>query len=152
MTFALGSGMTDSLAGKRIVLVDDDLDVLHVLRRALEQCGAEVIVASSTQIALRNIAMTKPSMVITDISMPDGDGYQIVKRLRDDKDTQATPVIALTAHVRDADVEKAAKAGFDAHVAKPTRALKLIRAIKDTFERTFDGRSAQPNKRIPTYR
>jgi len=146
--------MSRSLAGKRIVLVDDDVDVLHTLRRALEKCGASVVVATTTETALRNIAMTKPSMVVTDISMPDGSGYDLVKRLRSDKETARTPVIALTAHTRAADIEAAAAAGFDAHVAKPTRALKLIRAIDETFARMFRDPMAalRAHTRIATYR
>lgn len=146
--------MTRSLAGKRIVLVDDDVDVLHTLRRALEKSGAEVVVASTAETAMRNIAMTKPSMVVTDISMPDGNGYDLVKRLRADKDTARIPVIALTAHTRAADIEAAAAAGFDAHVAKPTRALKLIRAIEETFARVFREPMAalRAHSRIATYR
>jgi two-component system, chemotaxis family, CheB/CheR fusion protein len=146
--------MTRSLAGKRIVLIDDDVDVLHTLRRALEKSGAEVTVASTTETALRNIAMTKPSIVVTDISMPDGSGYDLIKRLRTDQATARTPVIALTGHTRVADIEAAAAAGFAAHVAKPTRALKLIRAIEETFARMFREPIAalRARTRIATYR
>jgi len=138
--------MTDSLIGKRILLVDDDLDVLHFVRRALEKSGAEVVVASSTETALRNIAMTKPAIVVADISMPGCDGYELVRRMRD-QETEHTPAIALTANVREADIMKAAEAGFDAHVAKPTRAFKLIRAIQDVISAPRD-----PSGRIPSYR
>jgi CheY-like chemotaxis protein len=132
---ALTSAHRSALAGLKILVVDDDADVLYLVRRILTEARAEVSAASNAQSALRNVALARPDLIISDLEMPGCDGYELIQQIRrmpaDNGGT--TPAIALSAHVREADRAKARAAGFDAHIAKPMRALRLIDAIVEAM-------------------
>jgi CheY-like chemotaxis protein len=129
------SAYRSALAGLKVLIVDDDADVLHLVRRLLSEARAEVTAASNAQTALRNLALARPDVIVSDLEMPGCDGFELMRQIRtlpaDNGGT--TPAIALSAHVRDVDKARARAAGFDAHVAKPMRALRLIEAIRETL-------------------
>jgi CheY-like chemotaxis protein len=128
----------------QVLFVDDDLDVLQLVKLILTNAGAEVSTAGSGKQALALLATAKPDVIISDISMPGFDGYQFIEELRRraPEDGGRTPAIALTAHTRSKDQEKALSAGFNAHLAKPMRALQLIASICELVEK--NGRRSQP--------
>lgn len=142
----LSSSYRSALAGLKILVVDDDSDVLYLVRRILSEARAEVTAASSAESALRNIGIVRPDLVVSDLEMPGVDGYELMRQIRQlPADSGGmTPAIALSAHVREADKAKARAAGFDAHVGKPMRALKLIEAIRDAM------RSLRPGSAVDT--
>lgn len=117
------------LDGLKILFVDDDADVLHLVKTLLVNAHAEVVTATSGREALALLDTTKPDVIISDISMPGFDGYQFITALRDRK--ILTPAIALTAQHRTKDHDKALEAGFNMHLRKPMRALTLIAAISE---------------------
>jgi CheY-like chemotaxis protein len=129
---ALSSTYRSALVGLKILVVDDDADVLYLVRRILAEARADVSAASSAESALRNIAIVRPDIIVSDLEMPGVDGYELMRQIRrlpaDNGGT--TPAIALSAHVLETDKAKAIAAGFTAHVSKPMRALKLIEAIR----------------------
>jgi CheY-like chemotaxis protein len=112
------------LDGLKVLYVDDDADVLHIVKKLLAHAHAEVITASSANEALAMIDTARPDVIISDISMPGFDGYQFIESVRGR--AILTPAIALTAQT---DHDRAIEAGFDAHLAKPMRAKTLISAI-----------------------
>jgi CheY-like chemotaxis protein len=126
------------------MFVDDDVDVLHLVKLILTNAGAEVSTAGSGQQALELLATARPDVIISDISMPGFDGYQFIAELRRraPEDGGNTPAIALTAHTRTKDQEKALAAGFNLHLSKPMRALQLIASICELVEK--NGRRSQP--------
>ncbi len=120
------------LGGRRISIIDDDVDVLHLLKIILTNVGAQVAIYATADEALAAIGTTKPDIIISDLDMPSVDGYGFVRalRARSAKDGGLTPVIALTAHNDNKRRRLALEAGFTEHIAKPLRAIKLIEAIR----------------------
>jgi CheY-like chemotaxis protein len=138
---SLSALYASALAGIKILVVDDDTDVLYLVRRILTEARADVSAASSAESALRNVAITRPDLIISDLEMPGCDGYELMQQIRrlPVENGGATPAIALSAHVRDADKAKARAAGFCAHIAKPMRALRLIDAIREAVPQLTPG-------------
>jgi PAS domain S-box-containing protein len=113
------------LAGVRALVVDDEDDARELLKSALENYGADVIAVSSAAEAYALITETppqeRPDVMVTDIGMPDEDGYSLIRRLREWEEAHGAyiPAVALTAYGRVEDRVNALKAGFQIHVAKP---------------------------------
>lgn len=121
------------LRGVKVLLVDDQPDMLAFLGPTLTQHGAEVTTASSGVAALELLQKLTPDVLISDIAMPEGDGYQLVRTLRareaKSPEKRCTPAIALTAFARAADAEDALQAGFQAHIAKPVDIAELVGTV-----------------------
>ncbi|MGB8508436.1 MAG: PAS domain S-box protein [Pyrinomonadaceae bacterium] len=120
--------LADRLDGLRILVVDDELDTRELLKAGLGQCGAEVIVAGSTAAAFEAIAAGMPDLLISDIGMPDEDGYELIRRLRElpPEGGGKLPAIALTAYARVEDRMQALRAGYQMHVPKPVELAELV--------------------------
>ena len=120
-----------ALDGLRVMVIDDDADGAELLRRLLQSRGAGVTVAGSAESALRAIEAAPPDIVISDIGMPDMDGYELIRELRRLPAAQGgrIPAIALTAFARSGDRTRALLAGFQLHLAKPIEAPELLAAI-----------------------
>ncbi len=116
-----------SLRGARILIVDDDEDSLDLLRVVLEGAGAAVTAASNAPSALEGSLREEFDMVISDIGMPEMDGYAFMRTLR--ARSVVVPAIALTAYARAEDVEQARLAGYHQHFSKPVDASKLVATI-----------------------
>jgi len=124
-------GPVPSLKGVRVLAVDDDADAREVIGRILTGAGAEATVVSSAEEAIEALRGVNPSVLISDIGMPDQDGYALIRRVRamDSKSGRGIPAIALTALAREQDAAAALSAGYDAHVAKPVDGAELVRAV-----------------------
>jgi CheY-like chemotaxis protein len=118
MTMQPATAELPSLAGVRVLVVDDDPDARQLLAIILEQCDAHVTAAASVHDALRSLRDGMPDVVVSDINMPDRDGYDLIRLLREG-DGPHVPTVALTAMARGEDRRRALAAGFDVHVAKP---------------------------------
>jgi PAS domain S-box-containing protein len=119
------------LSGIRVLVVDDDADSRDFVAFVLEQEGAFVIAVSSAFEALQTLAQVKPDVLVSDISMPEIDGYMLIHQMRTLTPEQGgqIPAIALTAFARNDDQQKALKAGFQIHLPKPLNPEELIAAI-----------------------
>ena len=128
-----------NLKGLTILAVDDEKDIVHVLRLFLENCGAEVLIAHSAQEALTLLDSTDPQVIISDIGMPDVDGYQLIREIRSRGANRggAIPAVALTAFARSEDRKRALLAGFQNHVAKPVDRGELLAVIAMLTGRTI---------------
>jgi signal transduction histidine kinase len=120
------------LRAVRVLLVEDDPDTSELVRATLESAGASVQVVASAQEARREMMSDSPDVLISDIRMPEEDGYALLQSLR--TAGVVTPAIALTAYARQEDVEDAHAAGFQIHLAKPVDARRLIDAVATLFE------------------
>ena len=120
------SSFASRLQGARILLIDDEADTRETLARLLEQYGARVRVAASATEALQTLEVWTPQLAISDIGMPEVDGYALLQKMRAKLPT--LPAIALTAYAAPADIERAKTAGFERHLAKPVEARALIEA------------------------
>ncbi len=117
-----------SLEQVRVLVVDDDVDSLDVLRIVLQGAGAKVTTASSAREALE--AGGAFEIIISDIGMPEMDGYTFIRSVRSRADSAHVPAIALTAYARAEDAERAKCAGYQEHLAKPVDEGQLLRAVK----------------------
>ncbi|MCW5623848.1 MAG: response regulator [Burkholderiales bacterium] len=118
------------LDGLRILIVEDEPDAREVLQLLLEESGANVIAAENAFQALRQLDTQVFDAIVSDLGMPQMDGYQLIRRIRDRDDAaRRTPAIALTAYSRENDRDKALLAGFQMHVSKPYDMRELTEQI-----------------------
>ncbi|BAY13605.1 PAS domain-containing protein [Calothrix sp. NIES-2098] len=121
-----------NLQGLRIVAVDDDVDSLDLITFILEQYGVEVTAVASASQALKAIAKIQPDLLISDIAMPEIDGYTLIRQVRALKASgvERVPAIALTAFAGEANNQKILAAGFQRHITKPVDPDELAIAIE----------------------
>ncbi|HEY9804730.1 MAG TPA: ATP-binding protein [Leptolyngbyaceae cyanobacterium] len=119
------------LVGIKTLIVDDDADSRDFLAFILEQEGAEVSLAASALEALQLLPKIKPDVLVSDISMPEMNGYTLIRQVRTWTKEQGgqIPAIALTAFARQYDREQALQAGYQLHLPKPLNADELIAAV-----------------------
>ncbi|MEH2107822.1 hybrid sensor histidine kinase/response regulator [Nostoc sp.] len=120
-----------NLNGLQTLLVDDDKDSREFIAFVLEQYGAQVTEADSAHDALNNLGRAKFDLLISDIGMPDMDGYTLIRQIRKQSPEQGgeIPAIALTAYAGETDQQQALAAGFQHHISKPIELEVLIEAI-----------------------
>ncbi|MDP3719916.1 MAG: response regulator [Acidobacteriota bacterium] len=126
----------EHLHGVHILIVEDDADSRNVLALLLRKLGALVEAVASAREALDRLTARRPDVLVSDIGMPDEDGYSLIRQVRQMPADLARklPAIALTAYARRQDAEAALGAGFDCHLPKPVAPAELIRAIKGIVE------------------
>ncbi|HEX3177560.1 MAG TPA: GAF domain-containing protein [Methylomirabilota bacterium] len=119
------------LAGVRVLLVDDEQDTRELVTAVLEQAGAQVVVAASAAEALEALARARPHVLVSDVAMPDEDGYALLHRVRalGAADGGGVPAVALTAYGRAKDRARALAAGFQVHVPKPVDPADLVDVV-----------------------
>ena len=103
----------------KILYIEDNIDNMTLVKRVLQVEGYEVIGAENGTAGLVKAKETKPDLVITDINLPDIDGYQITETLKKDAQTAHIPIIAMTANVMKKDREQVHEVGCDGYIAKP---------------------------------
>ena len=120
-----------------MLIVDDDQDTLDLVTIVLSSAGAAVRAVRTGGEALRQVAEWKPDLLLSDISMPDEDGYTVIGRLRalPAERGGATPAAALTAMASDEDRARALAAGFQLHIPKPLEPAALLIAVTDLARR-----------------
>jgi CheY-like chemotaxis protein len=118
--------------------VDDEEDARSLLVEVLSERGAQVVSAESVARALEQFSACAPDVLVSDIGMPEADGYALIRRVRAlaSHEGGETPAVALTAYARAEDVERAISAGFQRHMAKPVDAERLIAMIRALAQRT----------------
>lgn len=120
----------DAFQNWTVVVVEDDPDSLMVVTMLLEMYGATVISATNGQEGLEVIQAHRPRFVISDLSMPEMSGWELIEALKQgDRPIAEIPVIALTAHAMDDDRRRAINAGFQNFITKPLQPEKFIRQI-----------------------
>lgn len=121
------------LRGLRVLVVDDDPDTLEILNLMLSQYGAEVRTAASVVDALETFLDWKPAVLVSDIGMPNEDGFSLIGKIRGLSPEQGgnVPAAALTAYVRERDKFQALAAGFQTHIAKPVEQTTLAEAVAE---------------------
>jgi PAS domain S-box-containing protein len=116
------------LAGVKILVVDDEADACEMLHHLFRLSGAEVQVATSAEEALKACFAFNPDVLVSDIGMPNVDGYELLRRIRR-SGNKKLPAVALTALTRIEDRVKALAAGFQMHVAKPVEPAELLAVV-----------------------
>jgi PAS domain S-box-containing protein len=120
-----------SLDGVRVLVVDDELDARQLLTTVLSQYGAQVIAVASAADALAAVQQFQPDVLVSDIGMPETDGYALIRQLRSLPSEQGgrIPAVALTAYARAEDRTQALLAGFQLHVSKPVNPAELAAVV-----------------------
>ncbi len=120
-----------SLEGLRVLVVDDNADTREFLAIALAQYGAVIIEATSAREALQKLQQEKPDVLLSDIGMPEQDGYSLIREVRSlpPESGGTIPAAALTAYVRDSDRLQALSAGFQLHIPKPIDPTRLLQVV-----------------------
>ncbi len=118
----------------RVLIVDDHADARELISMVLARAGAEVRTAASVADALASLKRAQPDVLISDIGMPDEDGFMLINRIRSlsREEGGRIPAIALTAYATDDDRQRALAAGFENHVAKPVNPAQLINAVAES--------------------
>jgi PAS domain S-box-containing protein len=119
------------LTGIRVLTVDDDPDARELLTILLAQYGAEVLTVASAAEVLANLESFQPDVLVSDIGMPEVDGYSLIQQIRTltpEKGGQI-PAIALTAYAREDDHQRAIRSGYQRHVTKPLDPEELVQVV-----------------------
>ncbi len=119
-----------------LLIVDDEADLADTCARVLKKAGFDCIAAYDAAAALELFDATRPALVLSDINLPDGDGYQIARHVRDR--SPLTPVILMTAHHNSQVADRAARAGAAYYLGKPFSNVALTAAVKSLLESTQD--------------
>jgi CheY-like chemotaxis protein len=122
------------LEGWYVLIVDDDMQSLDVARRILKFYGADVYTANNGLEALDIMQHVHPKFVVSDIEMPIMDGWEMVQRLKNNRETMNIPVIALTAYAMVGDREKAIAAGFHNYLSKPLNPATFMSELVSLLE------------------
>jgi CheY-like chemotaxis protein len=120
--------MTD----ERLVLVaDDEEDILRLVTMIIERSGHQVRPVRDGAEALEAIREVRPDLVVLDISMPEVDGIEVLRRLREDEETSELPVLLLSAQAQEADVRRGFATGANAYVKKPFSPQELAQRVDE---------------------
>ncbi|MBI2825080.1 MAG: response regulator [Planctomycetia bacterium] len=133
-----GLPLAPRLDGVKVLVVDDEPDASQLVKRVLEERHATVETAGSAAEALERIAILQPDVLISDIGMPDADGYELIRRLRalPESALADVPAVALTAFARAVDRERSTQAGYQVHLAKPVESTELVAVVANLAGRT----------------
>jgi DNA-binding response OmpR family regulator len=117
--------------GKKILVVDDELDLLEMLKTRFESMGYDVVTAVDGHEGLTKAKTEKPDLIILDIMMPKMDGHQVCRLLKFDARYKHIPIVMLTARGQEIDRQMGAEVGADCYITKPFDAAELVKVIKE---------------------
>ena len=120
---------------KRILIVDDEPDLVEFVKIRLEANDYQVLTAMDGMQALEVVEQDKPDLIILDILLPKMNGYEVCEKLKKDPEFSKVPILMLTAKAQEKDMVLAKKAGADAYISKPFEASLLLFHIKDLLEK-----------------
>ena len=121
---------------QNILIVDDDKEIARLLRAYLEQGGFDVRVAYDGETALRMLRAERPALVLLDLMLPDRDGWDITRTVRQDSALSSLPIIMLTARVEDADKIMGLELGADDYITKPFNAHEVVARVRSVLRRS----------------
>lgn len=120
---------------KQILVVDDELFLIRSIEFLLRREGYEVITASNGDEALKIVAQEKPDLIFLDIMMPEVDGFEVCRMIKNQPETKDIYIVILTAKAEDIDYQKAFEMGADDYMYKPFSPRKLLSYVKGVFEK-----------------
>jgi PAS domain S-box-containing protein len=119
------------LSGLRVLLVDDDADTLELMAAALTGRQANVTAVNTAEQAIRAIETSRPDVLVSDIAMPEEDGYGLISRVRslEDNEARTIPAVAITAYAKEEDRLRVLSAGYQIYLAKPVELTELVSVV-----------------------
>lgn len=124
---------------QRILVVDDDREIVRLVRAYLEQAGFHVLVAYDGEMALHAVRRERPDLVVLDLMLPDRDGWEITRLVRSDPVIASTPIVMLTARVEDTDKIVGLELGADDYVTKPFNPQVVVARVRAVLRRALAG-------------
>ena len=123
---------------ERILVVDDDREIVRLVRAYLEQAGYYTLTAYNGETALHMIRRDRPDLIVLDLMLPDRDGWSITRIVRGDESLARTPIIMLTARVEDSDKIAGLESGADDYIPKPFNPNELVARVRAVLRRAGD--------------
>jgi CheY-like chemotaxis protein len=117
-----------------ILVVEDNLDNYELVNTILKIAGYDTFLAVNGQDGVNAARKQKPDLILMDMSLPEMDGWEATKRIREDPETEDIPMIALTVHTLPLEMKRALDAGVNAYLPKPYDAGQLIRLVNETLK------------------
>jgi len=113
----------------RIMVIEDDHDLMRLITHTLTAAGFQVIQAYGGQDGLRKVRLSRPDLILTDLAMPQMSGVEVIQRVKSDPQTQCIPCVAVTAFMWDSIAQCAGQAGCDSYLPKPFNAVRLLQEV-----------------------
>jgi CheY-like chemotaxis protein len=125
-----------ALDGVKVLAVDGEASAREIITAVLTQCGATVTAVTSAADAITALAQSRPDVLVSDIGMPEENGYELISKVRKLRPEQGgnIPAVALTAYARTEDRMRAFAAGFQSHVPKPVEPAELALAVASLMQ------------------
>ncbi len=120
---------------EKILIIDDDLDTLRLVGLMLQKQGYQIAAANNGDQGLAKVLQEKPDLILLDVMMPDMDGYEVARRLRENPDTASIPILMFTAKTQLDDKVTGFEAGADDYLTKPTHPTELHAHVKALLAR-----------------
>ncbi|HEX4951348.1 MAG TPA: ATP-binding protein [Blastocatellia bacterium] len=133
------AGRALRLDGVKVLVIEDAVDTRELLSIVLQSYGCQVALAETVSQACELAVAQKPEIIISDIGLPEADGYELARRLRQMPEFEHVPMIALTGYAMDTDRQKAYESGFNRHLPKPIDPDVLVRAVYELHLRESIG-------------
>jgi two-component system alkaline phosphatase synthesis response regulator PhoP len=131
--------MAPPMMRQRVLVVDDDPQIVRLVRAYLEQAGFQVLTSANGESALHVLRRERPDLVVLDLMLPDRDGWDITRLVRADSSLAATPIIMLTARVEDADKIIGLELGADDYITKPFSPREVVARVRALLRRSQPG-------------
>ncbi|MCB0182023.1 MAG: response regulator transcription factor [Anaerolineae bacterium] len=137
------------MTGQTILVVDDDKEIVRLVRAYLEKAGYQVLTAYDGSTALHILRRERPALVVLDLMLPDQDGWDITRLVRSDPALASMPIIMLTARIDDTDKIIGLELGADDYVTKPFNPREVVARVRSVLRRAHSGVAA-PQSRVLT--
>ncbi len=128
--------MSTSGTVQRILVVDDDREIVRLVRAYLEKEHYQVLIANDGQTALHMVRREHPNLVVLDLMLPDRDGWEITRTIRNDSTLHSIPIIMLTARVEDTDKIIGLELGADDYITKPFNPREMVARVRSVLRRS----------------
>jgi two-component system alkaline phosphatase synthesis response regulator PhoP len=128
------------------LVVDDDKEIVRLVRAYLEQGGFHVLTAYDGEAAIHTIRRERPDLVVLDLMLPDRDGWEITRLVRGDQNLASLPIIMLTARVEDTDKIVGLELGADDYITKPFNPREVVARVRSVLRRTQTGGALSQNR------
>jgi two-component system, OmpR family, alkaline phosphatase synthesis response regulator PhoP len=135
-------------AKKKILVVEDEPDIRELVRYNLEQAGFRVVEAEDGESALRQVRTEHPALVLLDLMLPEGDGLEICRILRGERETASLPIVMLTARAAEVDRVLGLEFGADDYVTKPFSPRELVARVRAVLRRS---ETTEPERPMAIY-
>ncbi len=122
------------MANKKILLVDDEKDLVDTVSFRLKASGYDVVTAYDGQEALTKTRLEKPDLIVLDLMLPKMDGYKVCRMLKFDERYKDIPIVMFTARVQDSDKKMGEEVGADAYITKPFDPQNLLSKVKELLK------------------